>query len=329
MLVFWVDRSETVSMNGTSPAEAGQNTATNGKVVVVGSINADLGLLVDRFLLPGETRQGTGGELSPGGKGANQATAAALQGADVTMIGAVGDDTAAEAATRLMRAGGVHLDKLHVEPGPTGLAVVTVDASGENQIIIIRGANAAMTAERVRAQADAIAAASVVVLQGEIPLDGGAAAARLATGRVLLNLAPAVPMEPDVIRLADPLVVNELEAVTALEILAPGTPVPATDEGIVAALRDAGVASVVMTIGPRGALVTDGTEVVALPAPTVHAVDTTGAGDAFVGALAARLAAGASLVEASQLAVRVGSYSVQRMGAQASYPMGDADLPLP
>jgi ribokinase len=299
---------------------------TAGRIVVVGSLNVDLNVTVDRHPRPGETLPGRGGGSSPGGKGANQALAASRLGADVALIGAVGTDPAADVALSLLRTAGTDLSAVRSVDGPTGLAVVVVDGSGENSIIVVEGANAATDRDAVAGHADLVASAAVVVLQGEIPLDGIAAAARLCTGRLVLNLAPVVPVDREVLVSADPLVVNEHEGALALELLGGGAD-DASPRAVVEALADAGVRSVVMTLGKDGALVLEDGVLVAVPSARVDAVDSTGAGDAFVGALAARLAAGAGLAEASARAAQVGAFAVRSAGAQPSYPHADADLP--
>ncbi len=306
------------------------------EVVVVGSVNADLVARVEAHPAPGETVLGGSLLVLAGGKGANQAVAAALLGARVALVGAVGDDAFAAPATASLRSAGVDLTALDVVGGPTGIAMITVAADGENSIVVLPGANGSVGADAVAAHADVVGAARVVVLQGEIPRAGTEAAARAARGRVVLNLAPVLALDPDVVRLADPLVVNEHEARGALAVLR-GTD-PASPDGAAAgdhaqvarALVAAGVRSVVVTLGAAGALVAvPGEEVVAVPAPEVRAVDTTGAGDAFVGALAHGLAAGDGLVAAARLAVRVGAFAVTRPGAQASYPSPRDRLPGP
>lgn len=301
-------------------------------VVVVGSVNADLIARTDRLPERGETVLAGGMDVLPGGKGANQAVAAALLGADVALVGAVGSDAFADLATTGLRDAGVDLGALARVAGPTGIALVTVAPEGDNTIVVVPGANAAVDAAAVAAHADLVAGADVVVLQGEIPRGGTEAAARTARGRVLLNLAPAVELDPEVLRLADPLVVNEHEARLAMLVL--GEPVvPPSGDGAVAAraLLDAGVRSVVVTLGAAGAVLgqrsPDAPDVVGVPAPRVTAVDTTGAGDALVGALAARLAAGDQLVEAARFAVRVATSAVTAVGAQPSYPRADDPLP--
>ncbi|WP_197982350.1 ribokinase [Frigoribacterium sp. CFBP 13707] len=333
-----------------------------GTVVVVGSINVDQVVTVARLPRPGETLIGTGMVLLPGGKGANQAVAAARRGASTVMVGAVGDDVHAAAATPLLTESGVDTSRVEVVAGPTGLAVVSVGDDAENTIVVVPGANASVGHDAVERHADVLRSAAVVVLQGEIPADGIEHAARLATGRVLLNLAPVVAVDAEVVRLADPLVLNEHEgrlllaalegsasvadaaelgedAVSSVSLFSDspeGGPTDGSDglgeardadAAVVTALRQHGVPSVVLTRGSAGAIVSDATGLHHVASPRVAAVDSSGAGDAFVGALAARLAAGATLLEAAHEAVRVGAYSVTGAGTQPSYPgLGD-ELP--
>lgn len=289
-----------------------------GNVVVVGSLNVDLHLLLQRHIRPGETLLAGGGTFSPGGKGANQACAAALAGAETVLAGAIGEDAASSVATSLLERAGVDLSHVQKLSGPTGLAVVSVDAEGENTVVVVPGANALVTPEMVEGWAGPIAAATVVVLQGEISAESNLAAAKLVTGRLVVNLAPVIAVAPELLLAADPLVVNEHEGAAALTQL--GGPEVENPEEIVRGLRAAGVATVVMTVGSAGSLVAEGEAVVAVASPTVKAVDTVGAGDAFCGALAARLAAGTTLLDAAAYASWFAAYTVQFEGAQASYP---------
>jgi len=299
------------------------------KVAVVGSINLDQVVRLARHPLPGETLLGSSITLLPGGKGANQALAAARCGATVSLIGAVGNDPNAVLATALLETSGMDLDAVRIVDGPTGVAVICVADGGENTIVVIPGANSSVDAGAVERAAARIAEAAVVVVQGEIPADGIAAAAKLATGRVLLNLAPVIDVDVAVIRTADPLVVNEHEGALVLAQLdpSPSAPVPADDEALVASLRAQGIPSVVLTRGADGAICSDDDGTHLVPAPKVQAVDTSGAGDAFVGALSTQLAAGASLLEASRFAARVGAFAVQGHGTQPSYPTLTDALP--
>lgn len=322
---------------------------TNIDITVLGSANLDITATVPRLPGPGETLLGTSLTHSPGGKGANQALAASRAGATVRFIGAVGQDAAAVQALELLEADGVDLEHLlRVETEPTGTALIAVDEQGENNIIVIPGANAALDADAVRAQADQIQ--GLLVLQGEVPASGLAAAVAVAPARIVLNLAPVIQVPREVFLAADPLVVNEHEGALALTQLG-GNPEGLGEAQVVAALRAQGVPSVVMTLGAQGALVSgaaasapagaaagvtgqdlpaqnlpDDAGSVRVPSVKVAAVDATGAGDAFVGALAARLAAGEGLVAAATYAARFAADTVTRPGAQASYPA--AGVPL-
>ncbi|WP_402463304.1 ribokinase [Isoptericola aurantiacus] len=312
-------------------------------IVVVGSVNADLVARVPAQPEPGETVLADSMTVLAGGKGANQAVVAARLGGDVALVGAIGSDAFAAAALPGLRAAGVDLSAVATVPGPTGVALISVDDDGENTIVVVPGANAAVDADAVERHRDLVAGADVVVVQGEIPVPGSTAAARAARGRVLLNLAPVVPVPADVLALADPLVVNGGEA----ERLLAEADRPVSDSPLAVALelQALGPRSVVLTLGAAGAVVlepghdggapaggtTSGPGVlgqpVVVPTPHVEAVDTTGAGDAFVGALAYRIAVGDSLVDAARVAVRVGAFSVATPGAQPSFPTAQDELP--
>ena len=299
-----------------------------GTVVVIGSINVDLFLHVRSRPAPGETVLGTGGERAPGGKGANQALAARLQGAAVSLVGAVGDDSDAVVALGLLRRAGVDLSGVRtLADHPTGLAIITVSEDGENTIVVVSGANAVVPQEDARHAVERLHDDDVVLMQGELPAALTATTIRAARGRgvrVVLNLAPYTELPEDVLCLADPLVVNEPEAAAVARQLGLDT---RSELATVQGLLDHGIPSVVVTLGSRGSLVGDATGVTALPAVQVAAIDTTGAGDAFTGALLARLAAGTSLVGAARHATRVGAYAVQHRGAQPSYPAAEDALP--
>lgn len=325
-------------------------------VVVVGSVNVDLVLEVARHPRPGETLLGTSGRLYAGGKGANQAVAAARRGARTAMVGAVGQDANATAALAELVAAGADVAAVRTMPGPTGLAVVTLAADGENTIIVVPGANAEVSPAAVDAAADVIGSGTVCVLQAEIPLASVQRAAEIAAARgarLVLNVAPAATLPLDTLRLADPLVVNEHEAALLLAglphlastpsrpadgraasggadplALDDAVPAEAVDALITAGvLRSLGIPSVVITLGQAGAVGADAAGTWHVPARAVAARDTTGAGDAFVGALAAGLAQGTTLRDSAVAATRVAAYSVQRLGAQASYPWKDDPLP--
>ena len=293
-------------------------------IVVVGSINLDLIFPCERIPRPGETLHAHAREVAPGGKGANQAVAAARLGAPVALVGAVGNDAFAMPALALLGPAGVDLSAVDHVPGQTGIAIVYVEGSGENSILIEGGANRSLDARAVARAADRVAGAAVVVLQGEIPREGIEEASGLATGRLVVNLAPVVEVAPDVLFRADPLVVNEHEGLLALRMLGSNAE---GDDAVVAALVEAGVPSVVMTRGARGAFVATPGSTVTVTSPAVDVVDTTGAGDAFVGALAVRLLAGDPLVEAATFAARVGAFACTGRGAQPSYPWAGDPLP--
>lgn len=295
-------------------------------IAVVGSINADLTTHVHRHPSPGETLLGSGGDISAGGKGANQAVAAAQLGADVTMIGAVGSDSMAAAALEHLHNSGADTSAITTVAGPTGLAVITVAEDGENTIIVVPGANASVDAAYVNAHAETVAGAGILLLQGEIPASGFDRAVDLAQGRVVVNLAPVVPVGIEQLLQSDPLLVNEHEGALVLDLL--GVPFAESDPAtLVSALLAQGFASVVMTLGAEGAIVGDADGLTDIPTPQITAVDTTGSGDAFAGALVAKLAEGATLIEASCFATRVGAFAATRPGAQASYPTLDSTLP--
>ncbi|MER7140016.1 ribokinase [Streptomyces sp. NPDC000341] len=291
-------------------------------LLVVGSANADLVVGVERRPGPGETVLGTDLVVHPGGKGANQAVAAARLGARTALLARVGDD----AHGRLLRASqqeaGVDTGGLLVGGAPTGVALITVDPSGDNSIVVSPGANARLTPDDVRAAGPLFASARVVSVQLEIPLDTVAETARaLGPGaRLVLNPSPPAPLPDEVLAACDPLVVNEHEARSILGDGAGDTP-----EAWARGLTALGPRSVVITLGAEGALVSDSRtgEAVRVPSPRVAALDTTGAGDAFTAALAWRLGLGEELTEAAAFAVRVGAAAVTKEGAQASFPTAE------
>lgn len=291
-------------------------------ITVVGSVNIDLLIEVERHPKPGETLLGLAGQYIPGGKGANQAVAAAQLDAPVTFIAAVGEDENAELALSHLRRANVNLDLLQRVPGSTGLAVVVVDAGGENSIIVLPGANASLALD-VRSL-NAISSADLVLVQGEISAALLLEVATAAKARFVINLAPFIAVDPAVLRRADPLIVNEVEAEQLLALLTGGH--FGDDSTRAAALIEWGVRSVVVTLGAGGSIVADQSGLVAVSSPRVQVVDTTGAGDAFCGALAARLVRGATLVDAATFASSAAAFSVTSLGAQSSYAWpGDLD----
>ncbi|WP_326700953.1 ribokinase [Streptomyces sp. NBC_01754] len=294
-------------------------------LLVVGSANADLVIGVERRPAPGETVLGSDLVVHPGGKGANQSVAAGRLGARTALLARVGDDAHGRLLLESQRAAGVDTGAVLVGGAPTGVAVITVDPSGDNSIVVSPGANARLTPEDIRAAGPLFAAARVVSVQLEIPLETVAETARALTPgtRLVLNPSPPAPLPADVLAACDPLVVNEHEARYILGIL--GQEAGSAPEDWARALLDHGPRSVVVTLGAAGALVADsrGGGPVRVPSPKVHAVDTTGAGDAFTAALAWRLGLGESPAEAAAFAVRVGAAAVTREGAQVSFPTAE------
>jgi ribokinase len=293
------------------------SSAESRSVVVVGSINEDVILQLGRSIRPGETVTAERVDRLPGGKGANQAVAAAAAGAKVAMIGAVGDDPAGIRMVDDLRGCGVTTGSVRTVDGVnTGAAYITVTPDGENTIVLDPGANALVDSAAVEEAWPALPTASVLLSLLEIPLGAVTAALRLAadTGlRPVVTLAPAQPVPAELLSGLDPLLVNEHEAAFLLQADSLG------DDARDAAreLLRLGPASAVVTLGPAGAAVADGSGVRLLPAvPVEKVVDTTGAGDAFAGALAAALASGADLDAAVGAGLRAGATAVGRTGAR-------------
>ena len=291
------------------------------EIVVVGSANLDLVVEVDQIPAVGETVMGGDLHRIPGGKGANQAVAAARLGRSVTMIGRLGADEGGTILRAALDGDGVDTTRLLTTADvPNGVALIAVGADGDNSIVVSPGANARVSTADVEAASDALEAAAATLLQLEIPLDAVAAAARIARGTVILNPAPA-PAEPLAEALladVDVLVPNQTELATLAGYDGEVDPEIAARLAPTLPCR-----AVVVTLGAAGALVVEGTESTHVPAPIVEPVDTTAAGDSFCGALADALVRGDSLVDAARWAVRVGAATTQRAGAQPSLPTPD------
>lgn len=270
------------------------------KIVVAGSVNLDLVATGPKLPAPGETVTGATFARHPGGKGANQALAARRLGADVALVARVGRDGMAEEALALLRAGGVDLSGVTVDDTAlTGVGMIAVDAKGENQIVVASGANATLTPERL-----VLRPADALICQLELPFETVARAASLAKGFFAVNLAPAAHVDAAILQRADLLIVNEGEAAFYGDALA-GVP------GLVAT-----------TFGARGAQLTKGGAVLAKAAPPkVTAVDTTGAGDTFVGALVVALLEKAAPEAALRFACAAGACAATKAGAQPSLPL--------
>jgi ribokinase len=312
------------------------------RITVLGSLNMDISVTVPRLARPGETVLGSAARLQPGGKGANQAVAAARLGASVRMAGCCGDDAFGGVLRSALEAAGVDITAVRVLAGvPSGLALITVDATGENSITVAPGANA--QAGPAEAAATAATPCDALILSAEIPVPVLAAALdRARAGHVLtvLNLAPAPPDASGLLKAGvDWLIVNAPEAAAIL-----GRPVadPAAAQAAAADLAGVGAGHVVITLGPDGAVLAgpgsagpgladagladsvlagSGTAL-AVPGFSVRSVDSVGAGDAFVAALGVAVASGATPPEAVRLACAVGATAVTRPGAQEGLPAG-------
>jgi ribokinase len=288
-------------------------------VVVVGSLNLDLVVRVDRLPGPGETVSGGDVFRNPGGKGANQAVAAARLGRRVAMVGRVGDDEAGRELLASLEADGVDTAHVRAVDGvPSGAAFIAVSDDGENQIVVSPGANARLGPGDVAAAGAALRAAAVTLVQLEVPLEAVAAAVRAAGGRVVLNPAPVRALPAALLGEVDVLVPNRVELARLAD-----APVPATVEEAAALAGRLPARAVVVTLGADGALVVEDGDAGHVPAVPVRPVDTTAAGDAFCGGLADALAGGAALQDAARWAVRVAAAACTRPGAQASLPTPD------
>lgn len=285
------------------------------RLLVVGSINADLVIGVHRRPAAGETVLGSDLATYPGGKGANQAVAAARLGADAGFLGRVGTDAHGGFLRAALTSAGVEAALIET-PGASGVALITVEPGGENTIIVSPGANAHFSPADVAAARPMFGRAAVVSTQLEIPLPAVAAAMNMAAAcgaRAVLNPSPPVELPAEILSLCDPLILNEPEASFLL-----GGSGPVADQA--KALLALGPRSVVVTLGAAGAYAADGETVEMIPSPPTTAVDTTGAGDAFAGALGRCLAHGDTLIDATRFAARVGAAAVRGHGAQSSYP---------
>lgn len=287
-------------------------------IVAFGSVNIDLITNVEHLPGRGETVLGTSYEMSPGGKGANQALAARRAGAEVRFVGSVGRDVFAEPALANLREAGVDLSGLRQSDLPTGCGMIAVAPDGDNQIVVASGANRATGADQIHA--DWLTADTTVVLQMEVPSDANeqvAGMARAAGTRIVLNLAPADAFPFSLLAERDVLLVNESEALLAARL-----------DGFDAGDAEAAAAhvsrrfamTVVLTLGAAGAVAFAGGREDRVAALPIDPIDTVGAGDAFAGVLAAALDAGIPLAAAIQRAAVAGSLACLGAGAQSSLP---------
>ena len=301
-----------------------QPVATSGRVVVVGSLNVDLVVGLVRMPAPGETVMGETLERHPGGKGLNQAVAAARLGARVSMIGSLGSDDSGVWLQGIVHEEGIDATGIITADGPSGTALIEVDATGMNRIVVIPGANAALTAADVTAAIAAMDDVAVVLTQGEIPLEAitaAMAAGRACGARTILNPAPVRDYPASLLALVDFLVPNEHEA-AHLSGLPTGSLVDANEAA--RHFTGKGVPNAIITRGARGAVWVSPSSSGSVAAYRVSPVDTVAAGDAFCGGLAAALASGESLTEALRWASAAGALATTIAGAVPSLPTRDA-----
>lgn len=291
-------------------------------IVVVGSLNMDLVIQVPTIPKPGETVLGDNFATFPGGKGANQAVAAARLGASVAMVGQVGADTYGESLINNLSTEGVNIDHIFIdESNATGVAMISVDASGQNSIVVASGANFTLTGEHIQSAWEKIGDIDILIMPLETPPDTIFESARLANKRdvkIVLNPAPARLLDAELLSLVDVLVPNEHEILQVSEYYdSANTEV----EKAARTLIDQGVNAVVTTLGSKGvSIVENSKNEVLLPPFSVDVVDTTAAGDSFVAALAVGLGEGKTLYEASYFANAAGALTVTKLGAQPSLP---------
>jgi ribokinase len=293
---------------------------SRARVVVVGSCNVDLTTFTDRFPVPGETIFGNQFDLGFGGKGANQAVAARRCGAEVAMVARVGDDLFGEATIRNFDRLGIEATHVRVVKGvSSGVAPIFVDSSGQNRIIVVKGANDRLGPSDVDAAADLIASADCVVLQFEIPLETVAHTVRLARERnvrTILNPAPALPIDADILPYTDYVIPNETEAERITGVAANTTE---GAERCARTLFDRGARRVIVTLGERGALLANSDGMELLPAAHVETRDTTGAGDAFIGSFATFVVEGFDERGAVRRANLYAALSTTAVGTQKSF----------
>lgn len=299
----------------------GDDLAASPRVVVVGSVNMDLVFRTPRMPAAGETITGDGFQQVPGGKGANQAVAAARQGAAVSFVGVIGDDSFGRLAIDALARERVVTTHVYVDPAAaSGVAGIFVDRRGENSIVLAPGANAVLTEDQVVAAASAIAGADYLVCQLESPMTSVARAIAIARQngvRVVFNPAPAAPLPDGLLASVDYLILNETEAAQLTGLVVGDR---ASAAAAAAGLLARGVGAVLLTMGAGGVIVATPGHERFIPAVKVEAVDTTAAGDTFVGALTVAIGRGLGLDAAVTEAQHAAALAVTRMGAQTSIP---------
>lgn len=292
-----------------------------GSILVVGSSNTDMVIKAGKFPVPGETILGGEFFMFPGGKGANQAVAAARLGGKVTLLAKVGSDIFGKQALQQFINEGIDTTfTITDQKNPSGIALITVDGKGENTIVVAQGANGALDPSDLRQAEKEITRYDILLIQLEIPLETVKHAASVASKngkKVILNPAPAASLPMEIFKDLYLITPNESETETLT-----GIEIKNKDDAKLAAikLKEKGVAHVVITLGGEGAYLFSEGEGIQIPAPKVKAIDTTAAGDVFNGALAVAISEGASLKEAVSFANQAAAISVTKMGAQSSAP---------
>ena len=281
----------------------------------------DMVVKTSHIPVPGETVLSGSFFMNPGGKGANQAVSVARLGGDVAFVSKVGNDVFGKQSTQLFEEEGIDIAHLLSDDTlPSGVALITVDRSGENSIVVASGANAGLTPADLEDALDKIAGAGIVLMQLEIPMETVHFAAIYAVKhgvKVILNPAPANTLPPKLLSCIDIITPNQSEAAMLSGINVTDA---ATAAQAAVAIHNLGVKSVIITMGAMGCVIYDKGEITLVPAQKVEAVDTTAAGDVFCGALAVALAEGGTLFDAVDFASRAAAISVTRMGAQPSIP---------
>ena len=292
-----------------------------GKIVVIGSTNTDMTAFADKMPLPGETVLGNDFVMGPGGQGANQAVAAKRLGGDVFFICKVGYDIFGENTIRHFQEEGLDISGVMKSNKPSGVALITVDRDAENCIVVAPGANCDYSEQDIIRFRDVIEGCDILLMQLEIPVPAVVEAARIGYEKgktVVLNPAPACELPEEIFKYLTIIVPNEneLEKITGQSVTDEKTATVAATS-----LIDKGVGSVIVTMGSKGSVIFDGGTPVKVEALKVDAVDTTGAGDAYCGALCVALSEGKDLKEAAVFATKASALSVQRSGAQNAMPM--------
>ncbi|WP_423680834.1 ribokinase [Undibacterium sp. WLHG33] len=291
------------------------------RITVVGSVNMDLVFRTPRMPAVGETLLGHEFRQIPGGKGANQAVAAARQGADVSFIGAVGDDGFGDFSQQCLAKEGINIQHLARVAGvATGVAGILVEDNGSNSIVLAAGANATLSVDQIEAATSVIGAAQLLLCQLETPVDTVTRAIAIAHAqgvKVVLNPAPAQQLDSALLKQVDYLIVNETEAsqLSGISVSNQASAQQASER-----LLELGVGTVLLTMGGDGALITQAGSSEFIPAIKVDVVDTTAAGDTFVGAFAVGIANGLSVSDASREAQYTAALTVTKLGAQTSIP---------